>query len=254
MTDRQIIAWLCLIALTVGGVQAARASQAQRQAAVPWHSARGHDKTCGSAQPLLDLVEYSDFQCPSCAYAFGVLHSFMEKYPQAVRVTFRHNPLEKPHAWAMTAAIAAECANTQGQFWPYHDVLLTRQAEWVKAPDPVATLKGYARELKLREGAFNTCLDEGQTMQVIRQEMEEGVQRGVRSTPTFYVVGNPQPIVGGNQLGERLAQVEAQITGRPVAAVTAQPPVAPAAVSPLPAPAAAPSPQQAAPTTAGSQP
>ena len=208
MNHRRVGAWGILIALTVAGVQGARAAQDWRRA--HWPAAQRLAKSRGGDQPALDLVEFSDFQCPACAQARDLLHPLLERYPRQLRLQFRQFPLETHHPWAMTAAIASECAARQGRFWAYHDLLFARQPEWVKSPDPVGALKGYAAELGLRQAAFDQCLDEGETLPVVRQDQAEGNGWGVKSTPTFVINGKVQ-IVGSGMLQQELPAIEARL-------------------------------------------
>lgn len=208
MTPRRLTAWGVLIGMTVAVVQGARGVQDWRRAHLP--QVQQAQKTRGGAQPVLDLVEFSDFQCPACAQAAETLHPLLARYPQQLRLQFRHHPLEKNHPWAMTAAIAAECAARQGKFWAYHDLLFARQQSWVKSADPVATLKGYATELQLRRAAFDRCLDEGATLPVVRQDQAAGDVWVIRSTPTFVINGKAQ-IVGSGMLKQELPAIEARL-------------------------------------------
>src|SRR6185295_5027167 len=72
------------------------------------------------------IVEFSDFQCPFCSKAHDTVEEVMQTYAGKVRLVFRHFPLEF-HAQAPKAAEAAACANEQGKFWEYHDVLFKNQ-------------------------------------------------------------------------------------------------------------------------------
>lgn len=84
------------------------------------------------------------------------------------------------------AGQAAECANEQGQFWPYHDqIFVTAQAGELSKE----VLKGLADELELDSQAFNSCLDSGRYAQKVTDDTNEGRARGVKATPTFFING-----------------------------------------------------------------
>ena len=91
---------------------------------------------------------------------------------------------------------AAECAAKQNQFWPYHDKLFSAQG--VRTAYTADSLKKYAVDLGLNASAFNTCLDTGETQFKVRNDSEEGANRGVRSTPTAFI--NGQMVVGTQEI------------------------------------------------------
>ena len=92
------------------------------------------------------------------------------------------------------AALAAECADEQGEFWPYHDALYEQFRENTTTDDFV----GLANELGLNGDAFRTCLDEQATAEDIIGDYNDGRSYGVTGTPTFFV--NGVRIVGAQPL------------------------------------------------------
>ena len=101
------------------------ADLAQRQAT-------GDAPGFGPADARLTIVEYSDFQCPFCGRAAGVVDQLKEKYGTKVRFVFRQFPLEM-HPNAALAAEASLAAQAQGKFWPFHDVLFQNQRDLERA-------------------------------------------------------------------------------------------------------------------------
>ncbi len=104
-----------------------------------------------------------------------------------VRFEYRHFPFLGPESLA--AAEAAECAGEQGAFWTYHDMLFANQAGENRGAFKDANLKAFAAQLNLDTKAFNQCLDSGRYQEAVLAEMQEGRQRGVRATPTFFING-----------------------------------------------------------------
>jgi predicted DsbA family dithiol-disulfide isomerase len=90
-------------------------------------------------------------------------------------------PLERIHKKALKAHEAANCAGEQDNYWQMHDRMFSG-----KNLD-VDSLKGYAKELGLDIQRFNECLDSGEGASEIRKDLQEGVEAGVRSTPTFLI-------------------------------------------------------------------
>ena len=80
------------------------------------------EPTVGSRSARVEIVEYSDFECPFCARASSTVQRIRETYGERVRLIYRDFPLSN-HAQAFKAAEAAQCAHAQGRFWEYHDRL-----------------------------------------------------------------------------------------------------------------------------------
>ncbi len=70
----------------------------------------------------IEMIEFSDFQCPFCLRASPVVTQVLNAYGDRIRFIYRHYPLPN-HPNARPAAEASLCANEQGKFWPYHDKL-----------------------------------------------------------------------------------------------------------------------------------
>ncbi len=87
------------------------------------------------------------------------------------------------------AAQAAECANDQGRFWDYHDVLFANQEGENRGAFLSENLKRFAEALALDGTAFDSCLDSGKYASKVTDDTDEALQQGVNSTPTILVNG-----------------------------------------------------------------
>ena len=137
----------------------------------------------GPANAPIELVEFSDFQCPFCYRSFPTVKQVMETYSGKVRFVYRNYPLPN-HPNARPAAEAAQCANEQGQFWPYHDRLFANQS---KLSD--SDLKASAAALGLDAGRFNACLDSHKYQARVEADTKAGNEAGVNGTPAFFING-----------------------------------------------------------------
>lgn len=133
---------------------------------------------------ILEIVEFSDFQCPFCARALPVLDSIMTAHGGEVRILYRHFPLSTIHPHAESAAQAAVEAARQGAFWEYHDLLFRRQDRLTPAD-----LVGYADSLGLDAAAFAEALETGVHAAAVAADRELGRSVGVTGTPTFFING-----------------------------------------------------------------
>ncbi|MFA6887975.1 MAG: thioredoxin domain-containing protein [Candidatus Woesearchaeota archaeon] len=137
----------------------------------------------GNPNATVTITEFSDFQCPACGSAYTVVEQIMEEYSDKVRLEYKHFPLTSIHTYAFKAAEASECANDQGKFWEYVDILFTHQNELTNGD-----LKNYAVSLGLDENLFNNCLDSDAKKKYVTADYNEGVGK-IKGTPTFFING-----------------------------------------------------------------
>jgi protein-disulfide isomerase len=137
----------------------------------------------GPENAKVTIVEFSDFQCPFCSRAHDTVEQVMQTYAGKVRLVFRQFPLEF-HKNAPKAAEAALCANEQGKFWEYHDVLFKNQQK-LEVPD----LKEHAGTLGLDGAKFGQCLDSGKFTAGVKEDQAAGQKVGVNGTPAFFING-----------------------------------------------------------------
>lgn len=137
----------------------------------------------GKAEATITIVEFTDFQCPSCAQAQPIIEQVLKEYDGKVKLVVRDFPLEK-HAEAFKAAEAAEAARVQGKYWDYIAMLFQNQA--ALTPDK---LKEYAVQLKLNAAQFNAALDTGTFADKVQRDLQDGWRLGVSGTPTLFVNG-----------------------------------------------------------------
>ena len=143
----------------------------------------GKSPSKGGANAQVEVIEFADFQCPYCLAASPTVKRVLETYGDRIRFVYRNYPLPN-HPQAVPAAEAAQCANEQGKFWPYHDRLF---AEAGKLMD--ADLKKAAADLGLDAARFNTCVDEHRYKAVVEADQQAGNAAGVNGTPAFFVNG-----------------------------------------------------------------
>ena len=141
------------------------------------------DPSRGDVNAAVTVIEFTDFQCPSCALMHPVLEEVLKPYGNSVRLVVRDFPLSM-HENALKAAEAANAANAQGKFFEYIALLYKRQ----KALD-TPSLKKYASELGLNRQKFDAALDSDAYAGEIKRDITDGEIYGVGSTPTIFVNG-----------------------------------------------------------------
>jgi protein-disulfide isomerase len=141
------------------------------------------DPVKGSPTAPVTIIEFTDYQCPSCAAMHPILEEALKTYAGKVKLVVRDYPLSN-HANARKAAEAANAAHAQGKYFEYAALLYQRQS----ALD-VPSLKKYASELGLDRTRFDAALDKGTFAAEVRSDMNDGEIYGVESTPTIFVNG-----------------------------------------------------------------
>lgn len=139
----------------------------------------------GAAAAWVTIVEFTDFECPYCGREEGVLKQILDAYPDDVRLVVRNFPLPPSmHPFARPAAIAAQCAQEQGQYWPMHDLLFAHQ-DALSGAD----LERYASQAGLELAAWQSCRQGSAAAAKVDADVQLGLDLGVNATPTFFVNG-----------------------------------------------------------------
>ena len=137
----------------------------------------------GNPKAPVMIVEFSDYQCPYCHQAEPTLEAVLAKYGDKVSFSYRDFPLRNIHDHAEIAAEASRCALEQGKFWDYHDQLF-------KATNlDKEALVGYAKNAKLDDKQFESCLTSEKYKAQIDKDLDDGRKAGVTGTPAFFVNG-----------------------------------------------------------------
>ncbi len=154
----------------------------------------GQSPSMGPEDAKITLIEFADFECPSCRQLDLVLRELLPRHPE-VRLVFKQYPLTDIHPWAMTAAIASQCAFEQSPaaFWKIHDAifdaqdLITPSNVWEKMLD-------LANQLGLNAEPYRACMINPKTSTQVMATIEEGHALTITATPTTFV--NSRRVVG----------------------------------------------------------
>ena len=138
----------------------------------------------GPKDAPVQLVIFTDFQCPYCSRTADRVREARAKLPKALRVVIKHFPLTSIHARARPAALAAVAAGLQGQFEAYHDTLFANRK---KLSDE--DLRAYAKALKLDLPRFERDRASVEVAKRVSDDIHEGRRIGVGGTPTAFLNG-----------------------------------------------------------------
>jgi protein-disulfide isomerase len=182
-----------------------------QQAPEPVEITADDDAIKGDVNAPIEIIEFSDFQCPFCGRFYeDTLSQLDEQYIKTgiVKFVYRDYPLPS-HSEALIAAEATECVREKGgdeAYWNYHDKLFDNQININKE-----NLIKWAKEAKYD---ITKCLEEGTFTEEVKKDLLEGQVAGVSGTPTFFINGKPlsgaQPFSAFQQVIEaELALLEA---------------------------------------------
>jgi protein-disulfide isomerase len=152
------------------------------------------------------LVEFSDFQCPFCKQVQATLTQLLTRYPGKVKLAYRDFPIDSLHPQARRAAEAARCAQDQGKFWDYHDLLFANSPQ--ASPEDLGR---YAQQAGLDLTKFEPCLSGGVHQAGVQREVNDGTRLGITGTPAFFINGRP---LSGAQPLEAFVRVIDEELGR----------------------------------------
>ncbi len=137
----------------------------------------------GGATAQVTIVEFTDFQCSSCAGAQPIIEDLLKEYGDKVKLVVRDFPLDR-HPHAFKAAEAAEAARQQGKYWEYSALLFKNQQSL-----EIGKLKEYATQVGLDRKVFDELLDGGKLAESVQRDIRDGLSLGINATPALFING-----------------------------------------------------------------
>ncbi len=148
------------------------------------------DPSIGPVDAPITIITFSDYQCPFCSRGTETLKELVAKKGDYIRIILRDFPLPA-HKDAKMAAEAAECADEQGKFWEYSELLFSNQQSLTSK-----NLQEYADRIGLNRKQFGECLNSGEQRQEVEKDIADAKMAGISSTPSilingYYIAGIP---------------------------------------------------------------
>ena len=187
---KRFLLWALVLAGTAGlifGMVKLGGSEPE-QSAILINAVSPSDWTKGNKEAKVVLVEYSDFQCPACAYYQPLFKKLSEEFGDKITFAYRHFPLRQ-HQNARLAAYAAEAAGRQNKFWEMHDLIFENQNKWENRGDAENIFTGYARTLGLDIDEFKNGLSSKEIKDKVENDYQSGIRSNVNATPTVFLNG-----------------------------------------------------------------
>ena len=165
------------------------------------------DPAYGPEDASVVVIEFSDFNCPYCGrFARETMPLLRENYEDRMRFVYRDFPILGDSS--LQAAIAAECADDQGAFWDYHDLLFENQDSFNQE-----IFIDFAGELGLDVDQFAACQNDSSVHEEVIADYAEAQRLGANGTPTFFI--NGRRVVGAQpyEAFQRVIDEELASTG-----------------------------------------
>lgn len=144
----------------------------------------GDDPRLGSDTAHIGIVEFSDYQCPFCQrFQTQVFPQLKKEYIDTGKVAFVFKDFPLPsHAHSRSAAVAANCADQQDDYFAYQKALFDDQRSFGHSH-----YLDLAKQQQLDTEKFSACLADKQQVKEIEQDLSYGSSLGVNGTPTFFI-------------------------------------------------------------------
>lgn len=158
----------------------------------------------GSSNARIDIVAFIDLECPYCKNMYPKLTALQHSRPDDIRLIFKHFPLPI-HAKAIPLAYEAHCADQQGAFLAYVELLH-------EMGDCDSCREDIIERLGIDADAFRSCLSDPQTASKIAGDVNVGTQMGITNLPTILI--NGIPVIGDVSVDEleQIVREQASLT------------------------------------------
>ena len=169
----------------------------------------------GNPDAKITIVEFGDYQCEMCYKWFhetkpAIVQDFIDTgKANLVFVDLAFLGRDSPKA-----AQATYCAEDQGMYWEYHDLLYNSQEHVDNGWANSERLKAFAFSLGLDMELFENCLDSGKYSKRVSYNIDEARKQGANATPTFFIIdseGNKQKIPGAQPYSTFKKVIESMI-------------------------------------------
>ncbi|HEX8903673.1 MAG TPA: DsbA family protein, partial [Longimicrobiaceae bacterium] len=185
-----LLAGLGVLATQFIGKKSEGANQGVAVTLTPDQLQRVRGISRGEDNAPITIYEFADFQCPHCAeFAWQLEPLIRDSLVNTGKARYVFYEMPLGFKWSFLSARSGRCANEQGKFWEYHDILFARQSEWAFDKDPAEKMAGYAQQAGLDAGKFEQCVRSDRYAREVSESYQLGQSLGVQGTPTIFVNG-----------------------------------------------------------------
>lgn len=151
------------------------------------------DPWMGAAHPLLEIIEFADYQCFQCRKMHFYLRQLVARHPDKIRLIHRHYPMDDKvnpvvqepfHVGSGAMAVLAIHAGLKGKFWEMNDALYGLSAESQSIDVSAAATRAGLNASEIGTGIRNPLV-----LAKLRKDIQSGLQLGIAGTPAYLVNG-----------------------------------------------------------------
>lgn len=147
------------------------------------------DVFVGNINAAVTLEEFGEYESEACAKANEVVKKLLQDYDGKIRFNFRHFPMTTIHQRSLKAGEAAVATAQDGKFWEMHNILFANRRTL-----GTTSLKLLSKEAGVKNKRFLDDLVNSTYGWQVQGDLKEGLDRGVKDVPTFFV--NGERVVG----------------------------------------------------------
>ena len=226
--------WIALIAVVVGLFAVLKltggngsVTKSNKYASGNVLDLKDEDHKSGVGNKKVTIIEYGDFQCPSCGRFYSLVEQARKEYGDDITFSFRHFPIPSIHKNAQAASRTAEAAAAQGKFFEMYSQLYETQDSWSESNSAQSIFEDFAQKLNLDMAKFKTDYASEATNSIIAADVESGKKAGVTGTPSIFINGkqidNPADYASFKKLIDDAITAANPITTAPAPAPTPAP-------------------------------
>jgi len=175
----------------------------------------GSPPTLGSPNASVTIVEFGDYQCPTCDEWYRSQEGqLIQKLVTTGKAKLVWRDFDYYGPDSVSASEAAYAAGEQGKFWQFHDLLFQNQqlpnSGWASKQN----METFAQQLGLNMTEFDQSFNSGKYDSLVNLNHSLGVQAGISETPTFFLIGPNGKVVtiAGGQPESVFEQAVASLT------------------------------------------
>ena len=149
----------------------------------------------GSENAPITMIEFGDYQCFYCNNFFHNTESdIVKNYVDTGKIKMYFKDFTIIGQDSVSAANAAHCAQEQGKFWEYHDILYTNWSGENTGWASTANLAQFAKQLGLNQDQFNQCMTQSKYASIIQSSVSDANNLGLTGTPDFFIIGKDNSV------------------------------------------------------------
>jgi protein-disulfide isomerase len=173
----------------------------------------------GPKDAPVTLMEFGEYESEECAKANEIVKQLLEEYEGKIRFQFRHFPQTLIHQRSLKASESAVAAGQEGKFWEMHNVLFNNRRNL-----GTTSLKLHSKEAGINNKKFLDDLVNGVYGWQVQDDLKEGINRGVKDIPAFFV--NDVPVTVKPTFANLSAAIDAALKKSKSAAKNGKKPAA----------------------------